>query len=99
MHTRGFLGIFAYSLALVHGFIVFNSSSTFNSLSLSLSLFVVEVDDSEVSSAEGGCDVVALQRTSHRDNDDEIDGDGKKDVANEVRVKFECRGVLRVTAP
>jgi len=97
MHTRGFLGIFAYSLALVHGFIVFNSSSTFDSLSLSL--FVVEVDDSEVSSAEGGCDVVALQRTSHRDNDDEIDGDGKKDVAKEVRVKFECRGVLRVTAP
>ena len=95
MHTRGFFGIFAYSLALVHGFIVFNSSSTFNSLSL----FVVEVDDSEVSSAEGGCDVVALQRTSHRDNDDEIDGDGKKDVANEVRVKFECRGVLRVSAP
>lgn len=96
MHTRGFLGIFAYSLALVHGFIVFNSSSTFNSLSL----FVVEVvDDSEVSSAEGGCDVVALQRTSHGDNDDEIDGDGKKDVAKEVRVKFECRGVLRVTAP
>ena len=93
MHTRGFLGIFAYSLALVHGFIVFNSSSTFNSLSLSL--FVVEVDDSEVSSAEGGCDVVALQRTSHGD----IDGDGKKDVANEVRVKFECLGVLRVSAP
>lgn len=91
MHTRGFFGIFAYSLALVHGFIVFNSSSTFNSLSL----FVVEVDDSEVSSAEGGCDVVALQRTSHGD----VDGDGKKDVANEVRVKFECRGVLRVSAP